>query len=141
MPSISFFSEDTAFKLIHPDKTIDWIRNVIHSEGFELVNVNYVFCSDQYLHKINVEYLSHDTYTDILTFDQSENEKGIEGDVYISVERVEENARSLDDNFEQELHRVMIHGILHLMGFTDKTQEQKMVMREKEDSCLSLYFI
>ncbi len=140
MSSISFFAEDIKFKPTQVTKTKDWITQVIFDEGFNLVLVNYIFCSDQHLHKINLEYLSHDTYTDIITFDQSDNKLDIEADIYISIERVQENSRSLENPFEQELRRVMIHGILHLLGYSDKTEDQKVAMHKKEDSCLSLYF-
>jgi rRNA maturation RNase YbeY len=140
MSSISFFDEDITFKLSQITKTKDWIRQIIIDQGYNLVSINYIFCSDQYLHKINLQYLSHDTYTDIVTFDQSDNELDIEADIYISTERVKENSQSLKTPFEEELRRVMIHGILHLLGYSDKTQDQKVAMRKKEDSCLSLYF-
>lgn len=140
MSSISFFNEDIPFKPTQIKKTKDWIRQIIFDSGYNLVSINYIFCSDSYLHKVNLEYLSHDTYTDIITFDQSDNEMDIEADIYISVERVKDNALSLNNPFEEELRRVMVHGILHLLGYADKTDDQKKAMHKKEDSCLSLYF-
>ena len=139
MSSISFFSEDYDFHLSDEQKTKDWILNIIEAEGLNAVRINYIFCTDKYLHKINLEYLSHDAFTDIITFDQSEKDDEIEGDIYISVERVKENAKSLGKSLNEELYRVMIHGVLHLMGFNDKTSEEKSAMRKREDSCLSLY--
>ena len=141
MSSISFFNEDITFKPSQIKKTKDWISQVVNDQGFNLVSINYIFCSDPYLHQVNLEYLSHDTYTDIITFDQSDNEMDIEADIYISIERVRENSKSLNNPFEEELRRVMVHGILHLLGYADKTEEQKLAMRKKEDSCLSLYLI
>ena len=92
------------------------------------------------MHKINLEYLTHDTYTDIITFNQTEEDDVIEADIFISIDRVRDNSQSLDLLFDQELHRVLIHGVLHLMGFDDKTFDEKEAMRKKEDSCLSLHF-
>ena len=140
MSAVEFFYEDTDAVLANPKKTQDWIHQIISKSGYGLIKLNYIFCSDEYLHRINLEYLQHDNYTDIITFDQSEKEKEIEGDIYISIERVEDNSRTLENTFDHELHRVIIHGVLHLLGFSDKTPEQKDAMRKKEDSCLSLYF-
>ena len=138
--SIEFFTEDVNFELSDPQKTRHWIELILRKQDFNLVQINYIFCTDEYLHKINLQYLEHDTYTDIITFDQSEQEKDIEADIFISIERIEENAHSLENTFDKELHRVMIHGVLHLMGYSDKLPEEKEIMRKKEDSCLSLYF-
>jgi len=99
--------------------------------------LNFIFCSDNYLLKINVEHLNHDTYTDIITFDYSKEDR-ISGDIFISIDRVEENAKSHKTSFENELHRVIIHGVLHLLGYGDKEPGQKAEMRQKEDFCLSL---
>jgi rRNA maturation RNase YbeY len=100
--------------------------------------INYVFCSDLYLHKINLEHLNHDTYTDIITFNYCE-EDIISGDIFISIDRVKENSITYHTNFQKELNRVMIHGILHLVGFDDKSESDKELMRSKEDFYLSLY--
>jgi len=135
---INFFSEEITFKPKHPAALRKWITGIIASEGCSLVEVNYIFCNDAYIHSINLEYLKHDTYTDIITFNNSEEEKSIESDVFISIERVKENSEKLSVPFEHELHRVMIHGVLHLCGFSDKTPTQKAEMRIKEDACLSL---
>lgn len=138
MPSIKFFTEEVAFKLPHPRKTSSWIKSAIQREKKSLANLTYIFCSDEYLYGINVEYLRHKTYTDIITFDMSEGSGEIEGDIFISIDRVRENSEKLGTPFEEELHRVIIHGALHLIGYSDKTPAQKTTMRRKEDAYLSL---
>ncbi len=138
MPAISFFSEDIEFTLSKPRKTVAWLKEVIKIEGGTLSNLNFIFCSDSHLHSLNIKYLGHTTLTDIITFDNAENEGEIEGDIFISIERVRENAKKFDVSFENELHRVLVHGVLHLLGYNDKTQAQKRAMRQKEDSHLSL---
>jgi probable rRNA maturation factor len=135
---ITFFNEDVSFKLSSPNKVRRWIKEVIQLEKQTLSEISYIFCSDDYLHNMNVQYLNHDTLTDIITFDNSEEEDQIEGDIFISVDRVKENATQLNLPFDTELHRVMIHGILHLCGYKDKTTPEKELMRKKEDACLSL---
>ena len=106
--------------------------------NYQLGELTFIFCSDEYLHKINLEYLDHDTYTDIITFDNADEDGTIEGDIFVSVERVKENAADLKIPFEDELHRVLIHGVLHLLGHDDTTPELKAAMRKEEDKCLSL---
>lgn len=138
MSKISFFYEDIDFKLRQINKCKQWIKSIIENENFKLNYINYVFCSDTYLHNINIEYLNHDTLTDIITFDYTE-EKALEGEIFISIDRIEENAKDLGVEFEEELKRVMAHGILHMMGYRDKSEEEKITMRRKEDSCISLY--
>ena len=138
MAGITFFSQDLPFKPSKPQKTKRWIREVIHREDMRLLQLNYIFCSDEYLLAINRQYLQHNTLTDIITFDNSETPNEIEGDIFISIERVEANARELGTKFDQELHRVLIHGVLHLMGYRDKKAKDKSLMRKKEDACLSL---
>ncbi|MCS6832000.1 MAG: rRNA maturation RNase YbeY, partial [Flammeovirgaceae bacterium] len=104
-----------------------------------LREINYIFCDDYFLHQLNVEYLQHDTLTDIITFDYTEDRrKGIEGEIYISIERVEDNAKELGIAFKDELDRVIIHGILHLLGYRDETEEEEKEMRRLEDDCLKL---
>ncbi len=117
-----------------------WIKQIISSEGFYLQQINYIFCSDSYLLKINQDFLKHDTLTDIVTFDTKEKNEAnsIDGEIYISVQRVDENATLLNNNFEDELNRVIIHGILHLCGYSDKDDKQKTMMRQKENQALSL---
>lgn len=138
MALINFFSEKTRFKLTNPKKTIFWIKSVVKKEGAFLNSLNYIFCSDEYLREINIQHLNHKTYTDIITFNYSPSKKELEGEVYISIDRVRENTEIFKTDFKTELHRVIIHGVLHMIGFNDKTKTEKSKMREKEDSCLSL---
>ena len=126
------FNYETPFNLKDELKTASWIEQIVVSEGFVLGEINYVFCDDIYLNKINVEFLNHDTFTDIISFDYSLGNQ-IGGDIYISVERVRENAENFNVTFENELHRVLIHGVLHFMGYKDKTKTDKTLMRTKED--------
>ena len=137
MPVIQFFQEKTRFKLPHPRKTSQWIRSAAKSENNHLSGVNFIFCSDRYLKTINLEYLAHNTFTDVITFDYSDD-SGIQGDIFISIDRVRENAEKFKTDFDEEIHRVMIHGVLHLMGYTDKSKTAKALMRKKEDAYLSL---
>lgn len=113
----------------------DWINTIISDEGFEIGEINYVFCDDDYLYKLNVEFLGHDTLTDIISFDYKMGNQ-INGEIYISTERVSDNALRFEQLFEDELHRVMIHGILHFCGYGDKTEAEAREMRLKEDSAL-----
>lgn len=136
MTQVNFFTEDISFQLKHKSLLRTWLVKVIGNEGYRLTSLNCIFCSDEYLLQINKEYLQHDTYTDIITFDNSSDTLQIEGDIFISIDRVKENAKNT--LFLDELHRVMIHGVLHLMGYKDKTNADKTTMREKEDACLSL---
>ena len=138
MPAIHYFTEEIPFKLSNSYKTTRWLKSVITFEFRLLGNINFVFCNDAYLHKINVEYLNHDTFTDIITFDNSDDFSTIEGDIYISIERITDNARKFSRPFDEELHRVLVHGILHLVGYSDKTPLLKSHMRKKEDEYLSL---
>lgn len=136
--AVQFFYEAVDFKLSHPQKVSRWIKAVIQTDGFTSGSINVIFCSDEHLRGINIEYLDHDTYTDIITFDNSEKTRNLEGDIFISIDRVRENSYEAHTSFEDELHRVIIHGILHLMGYKDKTLKDKTAMRRKEDACLSL---
>ena len=138
MPSIRFFEEDVAFTIPHPRKTSAWIKSAIVKERKTLGEVNYIFCSDEYLRQVNIQYLNHHTFTDIVTFDSSEVKGQISGDIFISIDRVKENAEKFKTTFDHELHRVLIHGVLHLIGYTDKGLEKKAAMRKKEDAYLSL---
>ncbi|WP_162428096.1 rRNA maturation RNase YbeY [Pontibacter pudoricolor] len=135
---IEFYSEDVEFSLSNPEQVADWIATIIEQHDFELAGLTYIFCSDDYLHQINVEYLDHDTLTDIITFDNADEEGIVESDIFVSIDRVKDNAQTLGIPFEDELHRVLIHGVLHLLGYDDKTEEQEALMRKQEDSCLSL---
>ncbi len=118
----------------------DWITRIIISEGFLAGELDYIFCSDDYLLSINQDYLNHDTYTDIITFDYSDG-KTLSGDIFISTERVNENAKAYKVSLDEELLRVMSHGILHLMGFGDKTDEERKLMRSKEEEKIKLFHV
>ncbi|PKH49909.1 rRNA maturation RNase YbeY [Tenacibaculum sp. Bg11-29] len=131
------FNYETEFKLEDEEGTNKWIQNCIERDGFELGEINYIFCDDTYLHKMNVEFLQHDTLTDIISFDYTLG-KLIGGDIFISIERVKENAKKFNVLFEDELHRVIIHGVLHYMKYKDKTDEEKEIMRSKENDSLKL---
>ncbi len=136
---ISYFNEDINFQLPEPIEQSNWITRVAELEGHHIENINYIFCSDNFLHSINVEYLQHDTLTDIITFDLREDASDpLLADIFISIDRVEDNATEQGVEFQQELNRVMIHGVLHLCGYSDKTETDKSNMRKKEDACLSL---
>ncbi len=135
--SINFFSEDISYHLKQKGLVRSWIRDSIIAENQRLKLLNFIFCSDNYLLSINKQYLNHDTYTDIITFDNSEGKSGILGDIFISIERVRENAKEIRVPEVDELHRVMIHGTLHLLGYGDKGRVAKTLMTEKEDFYLS----
>jgi|TARA_R110002012_G_scaffold28901_1_gene90054 rRNA maturation RNase YbeY len=136
---INFYSEnDFEFQ---EEKSFDtWIRKVISSEEKQLGEINYIFCDDHYLYKINLKFLDHDTYTDIISFDNSEGEE-LNGDIFISTDRVTENAKEYNVDFSEELKRVMIHGILHLCGYGDKTESEAALMRQKEDEKIALFHV
>src|SRR6202000_150110 len=133
MPSINFFEEDISFKLKNKTGVKQWVKTTIETEGYKLKELNYIFCSDQYLLQINQQYLQHDTYTDIVTFDNSEKKGMIQGDIFISIDRIRENAKKFNTGEVNELHRVIIHGALHLLGYQDKNAENKKLMTLKED--------
>ncbi|WP_299223545.1 rRNA maturation RNase YbeY [uncultured Psychroserpens sp.] len=126
------YNYETSFKIQNENDVSSWISNVITSENCKEGEVNYIFCDDAYLYDLNIKYLSHDTLTDIISFDYSVG-KELHGDIYISVERVRDNAIDFNVDFDEELHRVMVHGILHYCGYKDKTDHDKKVMRSKED--------
>jgi probable rRNA maturation factor len=141
MGNIYFFKEDYKIDLRKLRKHKNWLNKVANSYDYKITELNYIFCSDKYLHKINLEYLNHDTYTDIITFDLKEDYEGkdtIEADIFISIDRVTENAINLQINHEMELVRVMAHGLLHLMGFGDKTDAEKKEMRAEENKAIEL---
>ncbi|MEO9965838.1 MAG: rRNA maturation RNase YbeY [Reichenbachiella sp.] len=138
MSTINFFCEDVSFELPSSNTITNWLKYAITTEGYDLIELNYIFCSDEYLHKVNIEYLEHDYYTDIITFDNSEESQRVEGDIFISIDRVRDNAVDHGIPFLQELQRVIIHGVLHLVGYNDKTDTQQKQMTEKENAYLSL---
>ena len=133
---IEFYSE-TDFKIEDTKALSHWISEIILHENHELGDLTYVFCDDAYLHKLNVQFLNHDTLTDIISFDNSLG-KQIHGEIYISVERVKENAATYQVAFLEELHRVIIHGVLHFCGYKDKTKKQQETMSCKENEALDL---
>lgn len=134
---IKFFSEDISYTLKQKAQVRNWIKETIHHEGYKLIELNFIFCSDNYLLSINQQYLKHDTFTDIITFDNSEIRGEIVSDIFISIDRVRENAQKFKISEVDELQRVMIHGTLHLLGYLDKKKEEKALMTEKEDYYLS----
>jgi probable rRNA maturation factor len=138
--SVHFYFEKVGFALKEREKLKSFINNLIVKEKKNLINLNYIFCNDNALLEINRTYLNHDFYTDVMTFDLSSARKEILADIYISVDRIGENAKSLKLAFKEELHRVMFHGLLHLCGYNDKTDAQRKRMRKKEDFYLNLYF-
>ncbi|HHC80025.1 MAG TPA: rRNA maturation RNase YbeY [Flavobacteriia bacterium] len=131
------FNYEIEFRLVNIAQIANWISHCITEESCKEGTINYILVSDEYLSQLNVKYLKHNTLTDIISFDDSIG-KVISGDIYISAQRVEENAKLFNVSFEDELHRVMIHGILHFCGYNDKTESQKKTMRKKEDYYLSL---
>jgi probable rRNA maturation factor len=135
---IEFVSEEIDFTLPQAEKVAYWLTAIVTEHKYTLAELTYVFCSDEYLHGINLEYLDHDTYTDIITFNNADEPAVVESDIFISIDRVKENAAQLNVLFLDELHRVMVHGILHLLGYDDKEPELKAQMRQAEDKCLSL---
>jgi rRNA maturation RNase YbeY len=134
---INFHSEEIDFILINVELKKSWVTKIIEQENKMLLLLNFIFCSDDYLHKINLEYLEHDTYTDIITFPLAED-PDIEGDIFISIDRVKENAIKFETSFENELNRVLAHGVFHLCGYRDKTEEEATLMRQKENQALFL---
>jgi rRNA maturation RNase YbeY len=136
---INFNIETVGFKILDIRKKKSWIKDLVKEQGFKLGELSYIFLNDEGLHKINLEYLKHDTYTDIITFDNSEDEDVIEGDIFISVERIAENAKKFKVDFEIELTRVMAHGVLHLCGYLDKKPDDVKLMREMEDKYVAKY--
>ncbi len=133
---ILFHSEEIDFELADQDKYLTWIEEIIQHEEQTYGDINFVFCKDTYLLEKNQTYLNHDTLTDIITFQYSKSP--ISGDIFISIERVKENAKDRDLPFQKELHRVMAHGILHLCGYGDKKDEEVLIMRAKEETCMAM---
>ena len=138
MRNIHFFTQDTTFVLKNKMLCRKWLTDVVASEKAQLSNINYIFCSDNYLHQVNMDYLNHDTFTDVITFPYSEYPLPIESDIFISIDRCKANAKAFKIDFNTEVHRVMVHGLLHLHDYNDKTKKQKTEMSAKEDYYLSL---
>ena len=130
------FNYENDFKLPNETQISNWISTVITSENCKEDEINYVFCDDDYLHKLNEEFLNHDTLTDIISFDYSVG-KTLQGDIFISTERVADNAKDFEVTFQEEVQRVLVHGILHYCGYKDKTEEEAKLMREKENFYLN----
>lgn len=129
------FNHETPFRIKDETMISNWIHKIILQHRFELGEINYIFCDDAYLLKLNIEFLQHDTLTDIISFDTTLG-KLIGGDIFISIDRIKENANIFSVSFEEELHRVMIHGVLHFLGFKDKTPKEKTAMRKMENESL-----
>jgi len=134
------FNYETDFELENEAQYQDWISRIIESEGFDEGEINYIFCDDEYLHKINVEYLDHDTLTDIISFDYTVGNL-IQGDIFVSVERVKDNANDFKVSFEEELKRVLSHGVLHYCGYKDKSPKDEALMRSKEEEKMQMFHV
>lgn len=140
MPDIKFFFSDRSIKIPERTRLKKFIRELLEKKGKRLQLLNYIFCSDEALLEINKTYLQHDFYTDIITFDLSEHPDIISSEIYISVDRIKENAKSLGTGEKEELHRIIFHGVLHLLGYKDKLKAEKLAMTKEEDRLLKLYF-
>jgi probable rRNA maturation factor len=138
MIEINFFLEGLNYTFKGKRKTKSWIISTITAESKRAGEINIIFCSDEYLYKLNIDYLHHDTYTDIISFNFSEQKVVVSGDIYISIERAKDNAKKFKQLLQTELSRLIIHGILHLCGYKDKSQKDKALMTQKEDYYLSL---
>ena len=134
------FNYETDFELENEAQYEDWISRIIESEGFDEGEINYIFCDDDYLHKINVEYLDHDTLTDIISFDYTVGNV-LQGDIFVSVERVQDNANDFKVSFEEELKRVLSHGVLHYCGYKDKSPNDEALMRSKEEEKMQMFHV
>tara|TARA_R110000796_G_scaffold183498_2_gene300064 strand:+ start:165975 stop:166394 length:420 start_codon:yes stop_codon:yes gene_type:complete len=134
------FNYETDFELVSETNYVDWISRVIVSENKSLGDLSFVFCSDEYLLDINLRYLEHDTFTDIITFDYCIGNV-VSGDIFISIDRVKDNSKIFNVSFDSELLKVMAHGVLHLMGYKDKTESDISLMRNKEDEKSKLFHV
>ena len=134
------FNYETEFILENEEAIADWISNVIVSEKKKEGDINYIFCDDEYLHQINVEHLGHDTLTDIISYDYTVGNE-ISGDIFVSIERVKDNAIDFNVPFDEELRRVLVHGILHYCGYKDKSEADELLMRSKEDEKLAMFHV
>lgn len=134
------YNYELDFELANEELYSKWIEEVISSENKILGELNYIFCTDEYLLDVNIKYLNHDYYTDIISFDYSEGNI-ISGDMFISIDRIVDNAKDLNVSFEEELKRVMIHGVLHYCGYKDKSESDELIMRQKEDEKLVMFHV
>jgi len=137
--SVQIFYEDVDNQEVKTLIDAKWLKDSLLKEGQQSYSINYIFCSDDHLLKINQDFLDHDYYTDIITFNNSENEEFLESDIFISVDRVRENAKETKTSFSCELGRVMVHGLLHLVGYNDKTDEEQLTMTMMENKHLALH--
>lgn len=138
MSSINFLNEDLSYNVVKKKLLRSWILNTIKNEGSTIESINYIFTSDSFLYNLNIEYLNHDTFTDIITFQYNEIGEAIQSDIFISIERLRENAKTYKQKLLDEVHRIIIHGTLHLLGYKDKSPSEKEEMTSKEDYYLSL---
>ena len=134
------FNYETDYQLVSEKSYSNWISKIVGTEDGEVVQLDYIFCDDAYLLEINMKYLEHDAYTDIITFDYTDGKK-IAGDVFISIDRVKENAKTFSVSFDTELRRVMAHGVLHLLGYGDKSEDEAVIMRSKEEEKMELFHV
>jgi len=134
------FNYETEFELPNENEIEKWLSEVIVSESKKEGDINYIFCDDEYLHEINVKYLDHDTLTDIISFDYSIGNE-LHGDIFVSVERVADNAKDFNVSFDEELKRVLAHGILHFAGYKDKSEADELLMRSKEDEKIAMFHV
>lgn len=134
------FNYETDFQLENESDYEQWIDAVIESEGKEPGEINYIFCDDEYLHNINMQYLNHDTLTDIISFDYCIGDL-ISGDIFVSIERVQDNAKDYEVSFNEELLRVLAHGVLHYCGYKDKTEDEALLMRSKEQEKINMFHV
>ncbi|MEG0915980.1 MAG: rRNA maturation RNase YbeY [Myroides sp.] len=134
------FNYETDFQLENESDYEQWIDAVIESEGKEPGEINYIFCDDEYLHNINMQYLNHDTLTDIISFDYCIGDL-ISGDIFVSIERVQDNAKDYEVSFKEELLRVLAHGVLHYCGYKDKTENEALLMRTKEQEKINMFHV
>ncbi len=137
-PPIHFFYEKISFKLRNVRLLKFWMSNSVMSENKKIEEINVIFCEDSYIKKINKQFLNHDYYTDIITFDYSENEHKLIGDIFISIDRARDNAKQFRQKLAMEVNRLIIHGILHLIGYNDKSSEEKKLMTTKENYYLEM---
>jgi len=138
MLPINFFLEDIQYRIRKLKLLRHWINKAVELENSTIEEITYIFCSDNYLHKLNIEYLEHDTFTDIITFQYNEENSALHSDIFVSIDRIKENSKLYNQRLLDEFHRIMIHGVLHLLGYKDKTPEEKQEMTDKENYYLSL---
>lgn len=139
MKKIEFFSEDIDYSIKDSEKISQWIHQIIHKEDKQLEHIDIIFCSNDYLLKINKDYLNHNYYTDVISFPYHNSHDPVQGDIFISIPQVKHNSHQFFTTFEEELNRVIAHGVLHLIGYSDYSNYEKEIMEEKEDYYLSIF--